>query len=856
MPNPVRIYVLHHPDSKVDPITKLEKGLGELLTNRIYDWFRLPSLEGIPVYLRSLPVQGEDWPEMPYREPGDQCVEYIVPLVDAHMVRDPRWHGYLAEVARRCAESEKEKAEEWGMKMFPVALDNTAFNLPDGIARMNFIRHGTGAPPIVVTPGAWDEKAQARAKAERAENEISETMKHLTEALARDLNARLFPEQKGERFKIFISYARADSTEQAKALRNYIQSKTQCLAFFDENDIGFGSAFDDEIEKNVGGHSKALIVLNSDCYAERPWCRLEIDRFTESRQVPLGEGSAESVRRIHVFHPLLVVDNLAGPKMTRVVPELAQAPIVRWVDGRERACFSTLMREVILGLRDVLEARTMDWSKAPATAVIVNRLPGPMALARVLRDDASAKRENTSPTAYSPAEDLPPPGTAATKEKIITVHHPGHGLPLTEMRLLERTFPAVRFQAFRDITCNLPRVMEQALAQLDGRPHDEAPLHEQVIALSTAYAADDLARIGYLPQHQDEALLHLLRPLVRLGADLLYGGTPPKRPGADDGPNAAQVSSNRNITLTLMDLMSAERRVVDIDPAGKANAPQRALMRKPLLFNISSWPACNRITEADEASWINACRVQRVTPADAKLPPWTAPVPGEFDPPPPHFRRHLALTFSRMREMLAEGFECRVPGNLKRIVRPAAFVFIGGAKEKFKGVMPGVLEEFLRAAQARPRIPIYLVGGLGGATGMIAQALLHPAKKPPPGLNQRHYMIAAASNHEEYNALVSELNAGERARVRRQFADLWNLIKAHHRQNGLHDLFSNGLTHAENQALLKTTNTNDAVSLIWTGMSHVYLGEKLPPESMSKPKPERKPKRTTTPAKQKRPARG
>lgn len=793
MPNPVRIYVLHHPDSKLD------KGLAASLTNRIYEWFRLPSLEGIPVYVRTSPETGSDRPAMPSRKPGEQCLEYIVPLVDAHMVRDPVWHAYLADIAKGCGERDQEDPPEWGWKMFPVALDSTAFNLPDGISRMNFIRHGTGAPRVVVVPGDPNEKEQRLQQEAQDAEQTEETLKHLTEAMARDLNARLFPQQKAERFKIFISYARADSTDQAKALRTYIQSQTQCLVFFDENDIGFGSAFDESIADNVGEYSKALIVLYGDYYAERPWCRWEVDRFTRPRKVSLDNDREASGPGVHVFHPVLVVNNMTGPKLSRMVPELAQAPTVRWAPGREKLYFSTLMREVVLGLRDVLEARTMQWEHL-SDAVVVNRLPGPAALARLL-----------------------PGGIVGAREKSFTVHHPGHGMPFTELRLLERTFSNVRFQAFRDITHHLPTGMKAALTQMESAPHMDPPLREKVIAISTAHSRGDLAGLGYLPQHQDEALIHLLRPLVRLGADLLYGGRPPKR----DMESAIDSGlAERNITLTLMQLLSAERRIVEFEPGVKRPPTS---VSEPLLFNISSWPACDRITEVDEAAWISACRVHRVYPQDAGLPAWTERVPGEYELPPPRFRRHLALTFSRMRQMLADGFDCKVPGNLSRSVKPVAFVFIGGVTDRFKGVMPGVMEEFLSAAKSAPSIPIYLVGGLGGATGVIARALLRSeAKQPPPEMTQQHYMDPSAFNHVEYNALINDFDAAGKAMVRRQFSDLWKIIHARHGGNGLNNLFSNGLSHDENTELLSTTSTTKAVGLIWEGISRVLLSETGP----------------------------
>jgi hypothetical protein len=189
--------------------------------------------------VRSVAEAGKNRPAMPARSKGDRCLEYIVPLADAHMVRDPVWHKYLSAIAKGCAESARKRSPEWGWAMFPVALDSTAFNLPEGVTRMNFIRYGIETSPkggSVDQPTDEEMKALVGYHAREAE----EMIKHLTEALARDLNTRLF-QARAERFKIFISYARADGTAVPKALRNYIQGQTQCLVFFDENDIGYGN---------------------------------------------------------------------------------------------------------------------------------------------------------------------------------------------------------------------------------------------------------------------------------------------------------------------------------------------------------------------------------------------------------------------------------------------------------------------------------------------------------------------------------------------------------------------------------------------------------------------------------------
>src|SRR5208282_4428427 len=130
MSNPVRLYVLHHPTSD---------SAGQL-TDQIYDWFRLPSLEGVPVYVRSAAPPGKQMPCLPYG--GKDVLEYLVPLVDANLVRDVVWHDYLVSLAQKCVKpSTNGPPATEGWVMFPVAMDSTAFNLPAIIGQRNFIRH-------------------------------------------------------------------------------------------------------------------------------------------------------------------------------------------------------------------------------------------------------------------------------------------------------------------------------------------------------------------------------------------------------------------------------------------------------------------------------------------------------------------------------------------------------------------------------------------------------------------------------------------------------------------------------------------------------------------------------------------
>ena len=784
MPNPVRIYVLHHPESK-----KAEK-----LTNHIFDWFRLTNREGIPVYLRSKAAAAQlrvadlprGWPLRPYglQKPAP-VIEYLVPLVDANMVRDPLWHDYLADLAGRCEASEQKKPSEGRGVLFPVSLDPTAFNLPRVITRRNFIRHGgEGSVPV------GDTEAQEQAQAD-------ETLKHLTEALARDLDARVFRKHaaRESRMKIFISYARADGTEIAKALRDYIQSKTQCLAFLDENAIAYGQPFDRSLKRNVDDLARAMIVVNSDHYADRSWCRWEIEQFTAGHVLhkrALVEGGDSPP--IHFYHPLLVVDAVNGKRVTRVVPELAQCPMIRWDEQNAQRCFSVLMREVVLGLRDVRVAEQVAKEEnRPSRAIFVNRLPGPVAIEKLL-----SKKSRTN----------------GTKRQLQVIRYPGYGMSLIELRLLRNTFRNVCFRAFRDVVplgvvqadghaVDL-KPLRQRLLSLEASDGERLPLRGKVLAISTAHCAEDLAAIGALPQHQDEALIHLLRPLIRLGVDLYYGGLPPKE--AANAPSAT-----RNITAALLRLVSEERREEPEDGAKRVQRP-----RGSLLFNVCAWPRYQEITAEEEASWISSYRIRRFDPKETELGKWPRRLPAETEEPPFGYLRHVALTISAVRQRLGEGFEFDLPEQPGCIVKPDAYIFMGGKTSDFSGIMPGIMEEFLHAVKTCR--PIYLFGGLGGAAGVIAGALCaRKGAARPEELKVEYYRKQPVKRaHNNFAALIEELKRGD-PQPDQLFAELWSLIKKH-RKTGLEGIFNNGLSASENQTLITTHNTLAAVQLAWKGM--------------------------------------
>jgi hypothetical protein len=141
-------------------------------------------------------------------------------------------------------------------------------------------------------------------------------------------------------------------------------------------------------------------------------------------------------------------------------------------------------------------------------------------------------------------------------------------------------------------------------------------------------------------------------------------------------------------------------------------------------------------------------------------------------------------------------------------------VVLGGKPHSFMGIMPGVIEEALFAI--RRRQPLYVIGGFGGAAGLLGQAMLgqHPesltldfqqAKSPAYAevvkVYERERTSRPALNLPavDYPALVQELDA-----------------------YGLAGLSAtNGLSEQENRELLATGSIDSALFLLMKGLSSI-----------------------------------
>ena len=145
-------------------------------------------------------------------------------------------------------------------------------------------------------------------------------------------------------------------------------------------------------------------------------------------------------------------------------------------------------------------------------------------------------------------------------------------------------------------------------------------------------------------------------------------------------------------------------------------------------------------------------------------------------------------------------------------------IFLGGKLNDFRGSMPGIMEEFYFAHEHGK--PIFLLGGFGGAAGVLAAAMASTSKTPPAAFDPVSY-----SRDPKYAALLEgykELQVPASDHPGTRLAALWDRLVAA-RPGGLAGLCQNGLLEDENKSLARTEDTLEAVHLIWHGLEQLHL---------------------------------
>ncbi|KFA94155.1 TIR domain-containing protein [Archangium violaceum] len=646
---------------------------------------------GIPVFFRGVPTTPGGPPADIPLDDAEHTV--VILLIDDTFIIDPAWEQYALRLHQRVAGHAPGKH-----LLLPVQMGANRLEL----GTRNAIRLTASAP--------------------------LERERQLTLSITHELCRLLLGHQPARNgagqtplssapVKLFLSHAKLDGQQLAEKLHQYLSSSRSIgvETFFDSRDIPAGSDFAQEIEGNV--ERSALVVLQTDAYSSRPWCRREV--LTAKR---LG-------------CPVVVVNAITSEE-ERSFPYLGNTPSLRWEpQGADRA------RDVLdMALREVLRAtymrfhlrslQRMGW--IPAQAELQPRLPEVITC-------------------------LAPSTLGASQEDSTLVVYPDPPLGQEELELLAEANPRLRLST------------PTALAMGGTFASGPRTLDKRKVALSTSESAE-LPGLGLEQEHLDVAWLEFVRHLLAAGSTVLYGGD--LRSGG--------------FTEALVDLVMEHRR--------------SARELEGSIVSYIAWPWSMEVSAASEAQLVPKLRFRKLTedtgmsPEEqqvrrVRLGSLARPTDGTVED-----QHVLALNLTAMRGTMAQ--------------ESHASILLGGRMRGFRGTMPGLVEEaWLTMKDQRP---LYVVGGFGGCSRAIANALLG---QPAPGLE-------LAAREDSARALVEYRRELGMPAGNTQVPEDTHAAEQFFRARGLAGL-NNGLSEEENRRLMVTPHVPEMIFLVLKGLSRL-----------------------------------
>ena len=167
----------------------------------------------------------------------------VILLVDVNMYTNEVWSDYIKELIKQ--------QNNGLLKIFTVKLFQRAFDINQHLQQEQFIC----------------------LKNDNIEIDWNEFQIRLYDNLLRYLKGY----EPNQKLRLFISHSKKDidnlGENTAMSLRDYLHSDTKLDSFFDVNDILDGYLFSQQIRSSL--ISSLLIIIESDTYSEREWCRIE-----------------------------------------------------------------------------------------------------------------------------------------------------------------------------------------------------------------------------------------------------------------------------------------------------------------------------------------------------------------------------------------------------------------------------------------------------------------------------------------------------------------------------------------------------------------------------------------------------
>jgi hypothetical protein len=435
----LNVYVVWHPEFT-------RGGPGEAVADQLYrtlsrdpDKPLAPEL-GIPVYFRTSMA--------PARVPVGIDLErahhsVVVLLLDQRLSLQDDWVGYARRLANAALASKRQHL------VLPVLYLSR-----DQAPRLGNTQH--------IDLNEYQPKRRPVMLQLRVMAEICRLLQDMPRGRPGDL--QLSPEP----VRLFLSHAKLDGENEAEGLLNKIK-KTPLEAFFDKTHIASGYDFSREIRANIR-HS-ALVVLQSDAYASRPWCRREV---------------LEAKRH---ERPIVVVHRMCRGE-ERSFPYLGNVPTMGWTGDNHYEIMAATVREFLRKL--YTEARFKHLRRTRQIPRAERHLIRPPELI----DGLLFEKEVAA-------------GTGRTR----LILYPDPPLSGEETETLGEFFPAITFAT--------PTTLA-GTTNLTGT----------TVGISIS-RSDDLTDRGFGRAHYSAAMVEMARHVLARGGAIAYGGD--LRPLADGG---------------------------------------------------------------------------------------------------------------------------------------------------------------------------------------------------------------------------------------------------------------------------------------------------------------------------------
>ena len=432
----LRVFILWHPDFAA-PHDISGLGLAEKLYRRLSRDPRRPlaPVLGIPVYFFTS-ESADSLPPVLDLDASHHCV--VALLIDPHLALSDAWCAYARDL---CSAALSRPGRHL---VLPICLVDR-----------------TQAPDLGPTQAVNLALCPIDQRSLMLELRLMAEICRLLQGMPRGTSGDL--QLSSEPVKLFISHAKMDGEDDARQLQQSIQ-QSHLDTFFDETHIASGYDFSQEILGNI--QRSALVVIQSDAYASRPWCRKEV-------------LAAKRYQR-----PIVVAHRMSQGE-ERSFPYLGNVPTVSWTGENHAEIVAVTLREYLRKL--YLEASFEILQRSGEILASARCLIRPPELIDGLtfRDAPGAVRTDCSADQQLVVYPDPPLGTEETE-------------------ILNEFFPRVVFATPSTM------VRRQDMQRLN-------------VAISISRSLD-LLRKGFGDIHYSSAMVEIARHVLVRGGAIAYGG--------------------------------------------------------------------------------------------------------------------------------------------------------------------------------------------------------------------------------------------------------------------------------------------------------------------------------------------